>query len=93
MIMSCNMSVDERIPYHVTQMDKWSSHIGGCKTEETVRKGCGTNTNELQSIESKDCLPCCLLLLYEYDGECRGLSLEDDMTNQPVSLGNIICCL
>ena len=40
------MIVDEGIPPHID--------IGGCKTEKTVRKGCGTNTNELQSIESKD---------------------------------------
>ena len=65
-------------------MDKWSRHIGGCKTEETVRKGCGTNTNELQPIPGKDCLPCCLL----YNGKCRRLSLEDDMINQPLPLGN-----
>jgi len=91
MIMSCKMIVDEGIvPYHVTQMDKWSSHIGGCKTEKTVRKGCGTNTNELQPIPSKDCLPCCLL----YNGECRRLLLEDDMINQiSPCRWEIICCL
>ena len=34
-------------------------------------------------LRVKTLLTCCLLLLYEYDGECRGLSLEDDMINQP----------
>ena len=54
------------------------SQIGGCKTEETVRVECGTNTNELQPIPGKDCSPCCLLLLLLFDGECcrRLLSLE-----------------
>ena len=70
------------------------SQIGGCKTEETVRVECGTNTNELQPIspvKTAYLVVCCCCT--KHDGECcrrLSLELEDDRPARVVGKYNML---